>query len=313
MKKILTKNNLVNVFEVLMVVFGTFLMGISFNVFLNSHRISPSGFSGLCAIISNVLLEKLSINIPASVLYLAVNAVLFIFAFKSMGIKFSINTAIGIVSYSLFIQVCNFDIGLSGEDLILCAIYGGVLSGVGLGLVFRGHGSTGGSDMLANILSKKYRFITVGNLVFIVDALVVGFSFIAYNNLNLALYSLIAIWIMTKMSDVIISGVQSVRGYYIISKEHKKIADAIMQNMQRGVTGYKAEGMYTNEDEKVLMTLVTRSESVKLRQIVSQIDKKAFMFSCPISEAMGDGFMPLTNKNDKEKDSDTGVETETEE
>ena len=306
MKKILTKKNFSNVFDVFLVILGTFLMGFSFNVFLNSHRISPSGFSGICAIISNVLMEKYAINVPASIMYLGINAFMFIFAFKNMGLKFSINTAIGIAFYSLFIQVRKFNIGLADNDLILCAIYGGLLSGIGLGLVFKGHGSTGGSDMLANLLSKRYRFLTVGNIVLIVDALVVALSFVAYNNLNCALYSLIAIYIMTKMSDVIVSGMQSVRGYYIISKEHEKIAEAIMNNMQRGVTGYRAVGMYTNNDEEVLMTLVTRSESVKLRQLVYEIDKKAFMFSCPISEAMGNGFMPLTkNKFAKSEDTET--------
>ena len=311
MSKVFSKKNFFIIFDAFLIILGTFLMGFSFNVFLNSHKISPSGFSGICAIVSNVLMEKYAINIPASIMYLGINAILFIFAFKSMGIKFSINTAIGIAFYSLFIQICKFNIGLVDNDFILCAIYGGVLSGVGLGLVFRGHGSTGGSDMLANILNKRYRFLTIGNIVLIVDALVVALSFLAYNNLNLSLYSLIAIYIMTKMSDVIVSGMQSVRGYYIISKEHKKIAEAIIKNIQRGVTGYRAIGMYTNSDEEVLMTLVTRSESVKLRQIVAEIDKKAFMFSCPVSEAMGKGFMPLTqNKNSKTDETSVSEETE---
>ena len=300
MKKIFTKNNVFYVKDVLLVVIGTFLMGMSFNVFLNANRISPSGFSGLCAIISNLMQENWGWSIHASVLYLLINIVLFLIAFKKMGLKFAVNTAIGIATYSLFIEFCNFDIGLSGTDLLLCAIYGGVLTGIGLGLVFRGHGSTGGSDLLANILKNRFKFITVGNLVFIVDAIVVGLSYVAYNNLELALYSLIAIWIMTKMSDVIVSGAQGVRGYYIISSKNEEIADVIMKDLDRGVTGYEAEGMYTHSHQKVLVTLVTRSESIRLRQIVSSIDKDAFMFSCPVSEAMGQGFMPL-KKGQKNK------------
>ena len=294
MNKIISENNLKNLFDILLVITGTFLMGFSFNVFLNANHISPSGFSGLCAIISNVLDSNFGVIIHPSILYLSINAVLFIFAFKRMGVKFAINAAIGIATYSLFIEICQFDIGLSGnENLLLYATFGGVLTGVGLGLVFRGHGSTGGSDMLANILGKRFRFITVGNLVFIVDAIVVALSFFAYNNINNSLYSLIAIWIMTKMSDVVVSGVQGVRGYYIVSSKYKEISTAIMQELDRGVTGYDARGMYTGTETEVLMTLVTREESVKLRQIVAQIDKNAFMFSCPISEAMGHGFTPL--------------------
>lgn len=298
--KINTKIKIKLIIDACLIIGGTFLMGFAFNVFLNNNKISPSGFSGLSAIISNVLMQNFNVNIPASVFYLVINAVLFIFAYKNLGLKFAINSAIGIISYSIFMQACNFDIGLSGQDLLLCAIYGGVIMGIGLGLVFRGHGSTGGSDMLANLLSRKFKFLTVGNLVFIVDLFVVVFSFIAYNNLNLALYSLIAIYIMTKMADVIVSGVQSLRAYYIISGNHEEIANRIMNEIERGVTGYKSQGMYTHSEQNVLMTIVTREESIKLRQIVSEIDKKAFMFSCPISEAMGGGFMPL-NKDEKIK------------
>lgn len=295
MKRLLTKNNLTNVFDGLMVVVGTFLMGLSFNVFLNANKISPSGFSGLSAIISNVLAQHLNIHISASVFYLSINAILFLFSFKKLGLKFAINSAIGIASYSIFMEICNFDIGLIGEDwhLLLYAIYGGVIMGIGLGLVFRGHGSTGGSDMLANLLNKKFKFITVGNLVLIIDLIVIILSYFAYGELTLAMYSLIAIYIMTKMSDMIVSGVQSLRAYYIISSKSNEIAQKIMYEAERGVTGFKSEGMYTHKEQNVLMTVVTRAESVKLRQLVASIDKKAFMYSCPVSEAMGTGFMSL--------------------
>ena len=297
MKKIFKKANLLNIKDGLFVIIGTFLMGFSFNVFLNANKISPSGISGLCAIVSNLMQENWGWSIHPSIFYLAINTVLFFIAFKKMGLKFAINTAIGIASYSLFIEICNFDIGLSGTDLLLCAIYGGVLTGVGLGLVFRGHGSTGGSDLLASIITNKFKSITTGSIIFIADAVVVGLSLLAYKNLELSLYSLIAIWIMTKMSDVIVSGVQGIRGYYIISAKYNEIADAIMKDIDRGVTAFNSEGMYTHNESHVLLTLVTRSESVKLRQVVSNIDKDAFMFSCPISEAMGQGFVPLKSKN----------------
>lgn len=296
-KKLLFKYSI----DSIMVVIGTFLMGVAFNVFLNANQISPSGFSGLSAIISNVLASNLGIYIPAAVFYLSINAVLFIFAFKNLGLRFAINSAIGILSYSLFMEFCKFNIGLSGNDLLLCAIYGGLIMGIGLGLVFKGHGSTGGSDMLANLLSKRFKFLTVGRLVLIVDLFVLVFSFIAYGDLNLTLYSLIAIYIMTKMSDVIVSGVQSLRAYYIVTLQSEDIAQKIMTEVQRGVTGFKSFGMYTHNDQTVLMTVVTRAESVKLRQIVADIDRSAFMYSCPISEAMGTGFVPLNKESKKRK------------
>lgn len=301
MKKIFSKKNLKYLFNALLVIAGTFLMGFAFNVFLDANHISPSGFAGLCSIISNVIADHLNFRIPASLLYLAINGVLFFFSLKKMGINFAINSAIGILGYSLFIEICKFNIGLDSNDLLLCAIYGGVVMGIGLGLVFRGHGSTGGSDMLANILGKRFKFLTVGNLVLIVDTIVVILSFVAYGDLKLSLYSLIAIYIMTKLSDVIVAGVQGVRAYYIISNNYENISYEIMHTLERGVTGFEAEGMYTKKEQKVLMTVVTRSESVKLRQIVSSLDKDAFVYSMPISEAMGYGFLPLTNESKRPK------------
>ncbi len=297
--KILSKSSLKNIFNALLVIGGTFIMGFAFNVFLNNYKISPSGFSGLCAIFSNILKQNLNVNIPASIMYLTINAILFIFAYKAMGIKYAIYSILGIVSYSVFMQVCNFNIGLNGQDLLLYSVYGGVLMGLGLGLIFRGGGSTGGSEMLAGLLNKKFRAITVGNFIFIINIFVVALSFIAYGDLNLSLYSLIAIWVMTKMSDAILSGFQSLRAYYIVSAKPVEIANKIMQDVKRGVTGFNSKGMYTNAEQTVLMTIVTREQSVELRQLVASIDSKAFLFSTTIIEAIGSHFEPLVK--DKEE------------
>ncbi len=312
MKKIFTKKNLKYLKDALLVIVGTFFMGFSFNVFLDSKHISPSGFAGLCSILSNVLAEHLNVHIPTAVFYLGINALLFILSLKKMGLNFAINSAIGVLGYSVFMEVCKFDIGLGSEDLLLCAIYGGVVMGIGLGLVFRGHGSTGGSDMLANILGKKFKFLTVGNLVLIVDTIVVTLSFVAYGDLKLSLYSLISIYIMTKLSDVIVAGVQGVRAYYIISANYEEISNAIMTELERGVTGFEAEGMYSKKQQKVLMTVVTRAEVAKLRQIVTLKDKHAFMYSTPISEAMGYGFLPLDESKPKKKNKKQGTNIQNE-
>ena len=153
--------------------------------------------------------------------------------------------------------------------------------------------------MLANLLNKKFRFMTVGNFVFIVDFVVVALSFIAYNDLTLALYSLVAIYIMTKMTDIIVSGVNTLRAYYIISNKSDEIASRIMTEVERGVTGFKTQGMYTHNEQNLIMTIVTKSESVKLMELVEQIDKTAFMYSSPVSEAMGSGFVPFKEKKQK--------------
>ncbi|MBE7082329.1 MAG: YitT family protein [Clostridiales bacterium] len=296
MKRTINKKALKYILNGLTIVVGTFLMGFAFNVLLDANKISPAGFAGLCSIVSNLIEANLGVAIPASVFYLAINAVLFFLSLKTMGLNFAINSAIGILSYSVFMEVCTFDIGLdpTNPDLLLCAIFGGLIMGIGLGLVFRGKGSTGGSDMLANLLTKKFKFITVGNLVLVVDIVVLVLSYIAYGNLQFTLYSLVAIFIMTKVCDMIVSGVQGVRAYYIISHNHEKISKELMEQMHRGVTAFNAQGMHSGNKIKMLMILVTNSQAVKLRQIVGELDPSAFVYSTSVSEAMGNGFLPLT-------------------
>lgn len=278
------------VLDYALVIVGTFLMGVSFNSIFAPNNITPSGFSGLSAIVSYFIGLWTGLNVPASIIYLLINVVLYIFAFKKLGKRFAISALVGILSYSLFMEICHFNfMNIFTDDNLLCAIYGGLVTGIGLGLVFRGHGSTGGSDMLACILNKKYPNIKIGSLVLIIDALVIAISAFAHG-INLSLYSLIGIYIMTKVTDVIVDGVKSVTAYHIITKKPKEISDKIMHEIARGVTAIQTRGMYTQNNQEMLVVIVTRSQVARLKSIVAEIDDTAFMYATSVSEAMGEGF-----------------------
>ena len=279
----------------LLIIVGTFLMGFAFNIFLVPNNISPSGFSGLSRIIGVLIERGTGHQIETSILYLIMNAVLYLFAFKFLGKRFAVTAGIGIGAYTLFIQFANFNI-FKSNDLLLCAIYGGILMGVGLGLVLRGRGSTGGSDLLACIINKKNPAISFGTTVFAVNCVVVGLSILTYG-IEYSLYSLISIWLMSKIADIVVAGVKGLQAYYIISSNNKQIADRIMKEIHRGVTSVKVCGMYSHSKHDMLMVLLNKGQVVELKNIVADEDSNAFMFSAPVTEALGKNFLPLKKKN----------------
>jgi len=175
------------------------------------------------------------------------------------------------------------------DDMLLASVFGGVLGGIGFGLILRGGATTGGSDMLGKLLHKKMSFISVGMFVCIVDALVILASAFVFETSN-ALYALISVVIMNYLLDLTLEGPDSARAYFIISEKSDAIAQIILREMERGVTGLSGRGMYSGTERNVLLCLVNRMESIRLRQIVMSVDEKAFVIATNVHEALGEGF-----------------------
>lgn len=283
--------------DITLILIGTFLMGLAYNVFLVPNMISPSGFAGLSSLVTYLIETNFGFYLSPAILYIGINIILFIFAVKYIGKRFAITSAVGVLGYSLFMEVLKIEPFVT-EDLLLCAIFGGLILGLGLGLVLRGRGSTGGSDMLACIINKHFSSISLGTIVMAIDCVVIVASMLVYG-LNFSLYSLIAIFVMGKVSDVVVAGVQSVRAFYIVSEKNDEIAKEILNKLPRGVTALKTQGMYTKNESTTLMCLVTNPQVPLLKQIVSSIDLNAFMFSTNVSEAMGKGFNSLKKPKSK--------------
>lgn len=280
---------IINIFFILC---GTFVMGSAYNIFYAPSNIILGGFGGISTIIS-YLFSQIGINISISIIYLILNAILYIFAVKILGKNFAIYALTGILSYSLFLEICKFP--SISNDLLLCSIYGAVLSGLGLGLIIRVGGSTGGGDMLGCIINYKKPNISVGWVTIFINTFVVIISLFIYG-LNLSLYAVIAIFISGKTSDLIIEGPKSVKAFYIISANPDELSKNIMNSIHRGVTSFEAYGKYSGKHIQVIMCLVSGQQISKLKQIVYDTDPNAFLFAVSVKEAMGKGFRKLEKR-----------------
>lgn len=294
-KKIIMRYTL----SVLTIIVGTFLMGISFSVFLSPNNISPTGFSGIASLICNFAATK-GVNINASLLYMAMNAVLFLIAFKSMGKEFIILSVTGVLSFSLSMFVCEFIKLDIGSDLLLCALYGGLLMGFGAGLVIRSGGSTGGGDTIACMLKNGNAKITQGQVIVAIDTVIIAFSCFIYG-INYGLYALVTCFVMGSVCDMTINGVKAARAFYIITDKSDELSQKLMKNVGRGVTQLNAIGMYQKAEHGMLICLCSRSQVATLKRTVKDVDPKAFMYSVNVTEALGVGFDPLEKKKNAAK------------
>ena len=285
--------------NVLTIMLGTFLMGVAFSVFLSPNNISPTGFSGIASLVSNFAATK-GVNINPSLLYMGMNLILFIIAFKSMGKEFIALSVLGVLSFSLSMFLCEFIKIDVGSDLLLCALYGGIFMGFGAGLVIRSGGSTGGGDTIACMLKNRNAKITQGQVIVAIDVLIMTVSCFIYG-INYGLYALITCVIMGYVCDTTINGVKAARAYYIITDKSDELSQAIMENVKRGVTGLKATGMYQKTEHDMLLCIVTRNQVAVLKRVVKDIDPKAFMYSVNVTEALGVGFDPLVKKQSETK------------
>lgn len=288
-----TKNIFLKHFiNILMIVLGCFIMGTAFNVFYEPNNILLGGFGGIATIISN-LLERINIHISISLIYLVINAIIYILAVKTLGKTFAIYAMIGILAYSLSLEICKFP--SISNDLLLCSIYGGVICGIGIGLVIKYGGSTGGDDMLGCIVNHKKPTLSVGWVTIIVNTFVIIVSLFVYG-LNLSLYSIISIFISGKTADLITEGPKSVRSFFIISSNPNEICLRLMNEIHRGATSFEAYGKFSGNRLEVIMCLISSHQVQLLKQIVYDVDPNAFLFSVSVKEAIGNGFHKLETR-----------------
>ncbi len=288
-----------DIINVIFILLGSCIMAFAFGVFLIPNNISPSGFSGLSAIIS-YFVSKTGIIIPASAIYLTLNIALYIIAYKLLGKRFAIKALIGILAFSLAIEVVDL-IGftIKSDDLLLCAIYGGGIMGLGIGLVLRNDGSTGGSDLMALIIRNKSHVFTTGQIIIATDIFVLALSCVAYG-FGPLMYSIITIAISGVITDMVVEGATGVRAYYIFTSKKEEVCTAIYQEIGRGVTEIKAEGMYSHTEKDILLCLINKYRAPRLKSLVSKLDSEAFVFCTPVSEVIGRGFsLPVKKKQDK--------------
>lgn len=251
------------------------------NLFLVPNKIAAGGISGIATILYHLF------RIPLGISIAALNIPLFIFGIKLIGKTFAIRTAYSLVLYSVLAELIPVPVT---HDLLLGCVYGGVLMGVGIGLVVRSGGSTGGTDMAAKMMHAKSKNLSVGALVFAIDFFVIGASGLAFD-FTLALYAIASLFVSIKLIDFFTEGLSAAKAFYIISDKSEEIAAAIMEQMDRGVTALRARGAYSGKDKEMLLCVLEwRTEGPRLKRLVKSIDERAFVIVADVKEVLGEGF-----------------------
>ena len=302
--------------DICMIILGTTIMSVGIVGFYSQASVTPSGLYGLITIATNVILkspDELVLRFIAGLGYFIINLIALILIHKRMGVKFIINTSIAIINYIGLNVLLQFTplkdyvmenlvvnaMSSAPEYGILCTIFGGVFMGIGLGIVFRNNGSTGGCDLLAMAVNKVNPSITPGQIMTVIDTIVVACCF-GFYNIKASLYALIGIYICNKVADMMLDGVNSLQAYFIITSKAEEVSNIILKHVKRGVTKIDCEGMYSKQKKIMLLSIVRKKQVYLLKQVIKVYDPNAFMFSISAKEAYGLGFVNIQKASEEQ-------------
>ena len=274
--------------DLALIVFGSAVFAVGVDCFEVPNGLAAGGVTGL-ATVFYALGRAAGIALPVGVQTIVMNIFLLMLVIKSGNRGYIIRTILGIVACGVFTDaLAPFMPVLGNGDLLLSALWGGVITGVGLGLVFRTGGNTGGTDIIAQLIAR-HMGIPLGTAVIVVDGLIIAASAPVFSVEN-ALYAAVAMYICGKVIDAVIDGPRSERAAYIISEKHADIANAIMYDLNRGCTELQARGVWSGNDRPVLFCVLGRNQVSLLKEVVAEADPEAIVFISEVHEAFGEGF-----------------------
>lgn len=274
-----------------LVALGCAIAALAVDVFMVPRGLAAGGLTGLATIVAE-LGRRAGLNLPVGTQTIVMNAVLLLFVLRTGGARYAVQTITGFVLFGFFTDLfAPFVAPLGERDLMLCALWGGIISGLGYGLVFRCGVNTGGSDTIAQIISRKTS-LPVGSTVMAIDVAVCAASAPVFSLEN-ALYAAIAMVLMGMVVDRVVDGADRRRMAFVISEQHERIADDVMYEMGRGVTEVQARGVWSGKDRPMLLIILDRRELSILKTVVAEHDPEAIVFIADVSEAIGEGFKEL--------------------
>jgi uncharacterized membrane-anchored protein YitT (DUF2179 family) len=275
--------------DYLLIALGSLLQALSIRLFLVPAGLINGGISGLSQVINHFT------GFPIGLMILFGNIPLFILGWRFLGgRRFAMRTAFAVITISVFTDLLVFILPREGitHDLVLNTLYGGVASGIGYGLVYRGQGTSGGSDILARILNH-WRGISISQSYLLTDSLIIFLGGLVYSWEN-ALYAIVMLYISGVAAEVSTEGANVVRTALIITAQPEAVTRQILENMERGVTMLSGRGAFTGTERLVLYCVITRSEVIQLKALVREIDPRAFIVIGQAHEALGEGFRALS-------------------
>lgn len=283
------------------IVIGALMMAAGYVFFITPNKIIPGGIIGLSIIIHYVtegVFAWAPNGLPVGALALLMNIPLVYFGIRVLGPRYGIKTILGFVLVAVFIDGLTFFWGhepLVRDDMLLSTIYGGALVGVGLGLIFKSKASSGGTDILAMIITK-YTQVQPGRLLIYLDSVVVLIGLIVFKDWEIPLYALIAIFIVGRVIDTTLQGPSIQRSLFIITEKYDEVRNKIINDLKRGGTAIHASGMYHGDDRKMIFVNVNRREMAILEDYIRQIDPDAFLTVINASEIIGKGFKSINDR-----------------
>lgn len=269
--------------QFIQIIIGTALVAMSTSLFLLPNQLSSGGFSGIATIIYYLL------KVPLGTTVLVLNIPLFIMSLIKNGKSFFLNAITGTIGLSFFLNIFEKLKPITTDRFLAC-IYGGIIAGIGTAIVLKANASTGGTDLLTQIIKAYKPNVRISNLLVILDTLIVAANVLFFKELEIGLYSAIAIYIMGKMLDIFFEGIDFAKIVYIISPKNEEIAKKIGDEIKRGSTSLYGKGMYKKKDIDVLFCVASRNEVREIRKIVKDIDSNAFIVITNAREVFGEGF-----------------------
>ena len=289
----------------LFVLLGTTLVAVGISFFIAPAQLVTGGVTGISIIVEFLTNAMFSVPVPIWLTNLIVNAPLFIISIKQRGFEFGKKSlvAAGYLSFALWLteNIRNYmiaggaGIAVIENDYLLTAIFGGLTLGAGLGLVLRASATTGGTDTLATILQYKFKNIPISKIILALDSCIIILGMFIFG-IQKAMYALICVFVTSKTINTILEGVNYSKAVYIISDKSEKIAQELMVRLPRGVTKINAQGMYTKQDKDILFVVIAKNQVIKLKEIVTEIDDKAFLTITDAKEVFGEGFKQDSNQ-----------------
>jgi len=276
----------------ILILIGAFIMAAGFVLFITPHNIVPGGVYGISIVIHHYT------GWPIGLTALCFDIPLTIAGVKVLGPRFGVKTVVGFVLTAVFVDSMTYfwdGRALVPDDVLLSSVFGGVFIGLGLGLIFKSKATSGGSDIIAMMISK-YTKLPLGQLMIWVDSTIVLAGLFAFQDWKIPLYSLIVIYITGRVVDLVLQGVSVEKTLFIVSEKHEEIRNKIINDMNRGGTFLKGEGMYNGREKSIIYTVLTRREMAILQSYINNVDPDAFLTVINANEILGNGFKSLTEK-----------------
>lgn len=262
---------------------GAVLMGVALSVFMVPFKIAPGGASGLATVLHYLTGLRVSVLIPL------INIPIFIIGIIRLERDFLVKSVFGTIVLSIATETAAI-LPPPTSDPLISAVFGGAVMGIGISAVLSRGGTTGGTDILVLVIRRSFSEVSVGRLYLLIDGAVIAMAGLAFSSGEVIFYSAVSLVVSTYMTDAALEGLNLARLVYIISDSNREICDRIYAELKRGVTGLNSVSMYSGRSGRILMCVIRKGQLSKLKKIIQDIDKDAFVIICDAKEVMGSGF-----------------------